>query len=113
MGNLYKGVCYPELLNAKLEACSAQSLVWGVNQTFYSSQCEASQSSGNFMMIVLKKDGKTFNTLKQDYPTFSQCDHTGTSGLAYEWFLMAMGLLVIVWGGKQLLRLFENHSDKD
>ena len=113
MGSLYKGVCYPDLQSAQREVCSAQSQTWGVTDTVFSATCSVEQSDENRIVVYLKKNGETYNYFKQEYPVFAECDHTGGSGLAYEWFLVAMGLLVVVWGGKQLLRLFENHQDKD
>lgn len=114
MGSLYKGICYPTLIDAKNNICSTfsgSSLTVENNVSTYSCSFEYIQ---NDRMIVFKYlDGIEVGYAKLDWPQVPDCDFAGTSDLAYEWFIIALSFLVVVWGGKQLLKLFDVHHEKD
>ncbi len=135
MGVLHKGVCYPDTQTAKKEFCSSFYTLWGgsssttistgngngnannsttvTTQTFSSLECMATNFEIPTLPICRRLNGGSCVAGTTTYPTFTPCDHAGSQDLAYEWFLIALGLLVVVWGGKQLVRLFDFHHDRD
>ena len=74
MGSLYKGVCYPDLLTAQKEVCSASTITWGTDQTVFSSECDE-RSDENRMVFTMRKNGEPFSYYKQEYPAMPDCDH--------------------------------------
>ena len=114
MGSLFKGVCYPDFQEVKNQSCSQYS-----GQTIrddgivFSYWCAAEYVEKDSMYVYKAKNGEAFEMSPYPWPVVTDCDYSGTTDLAYEWFLLAMGLLVVVWGGKLLIRLFESHHDRD
>ena len=113
MGALFKGVCYPDPAVAKAEVCNAQWVTWGSGDNVMTAECTSSNFDLPSMSVCRRTNGGICTTSSTPYPAFSPCDYAGSQNLAYEWFLMALGLLVVVWGGKQLMKLFDSHQDRD
>jgi hypothetical protein len=117
MGYLSKGVCYPSSEAVQADFCSNYGFTWSdANGQLYSRECvpqNANSELGSGTLIVCQRlNGGECAQSMSAYPAFADCNFSGSSDLAYEWFLMAFGLLVVVWGGKQLIKLFEGKHDE-
>lgn len=114
MPALYRGVCYPTTAQAKAEHCSQTLAAWGSGSTAYTLECvpDADPSAPTYGACV-RVNGSACTTSSVAYPSFPECDYEGGASVAYDWGLSALALLVVIYGGKQLIRLFEVHHEKD
>lgn len=108
MGALYKNVCYTDLVDARVQAC--QSLVSSslVGGDLHTSECATTDFDAPAMSICMRTNGGSCAMVSQPWPSTPDCAHAGGVSLAYDWFLVALPMLAVVWGGKQLIRLFDN-----
>lgn len=114
MGSLYKGICYPTVEQARSDYCQSLNQVWGSGTSYATLTCINTDFTPSYPLTLCKRVDLgqcTYST--RPYPYFPDCNYSGSTDLAYEWFLMAFGLLVVVWGGKQLIKLFDQHHDRD
>lgn len=110
MGYLHKGVCYPAQVDARVAACSDYPLTWGDAAGLHSVQCSATiDFSSTSMTLTRTTDGASPVTIVQPWPTQPDCNFSGSTDLAYDWMGAALLLLAIVWGGKRLINLFDQH----
>lgn len=106
MGYLYKNVCLPTLEQAQLNECQDFTNVSYVGSDIYRHTCQPSQGGYS---VVTELNGTVTQTIPLsaiDYPT---CDYVGGVGISYDYFLLALVLLSVIWGGKKLIQLFEFH----
>lgn len=113
MGYLHQGVCYPELPQARREVCGQASQQWQSGSTIYTSSCTSTDFNTDSMTVCRRADGGACNTVAIPYPSFPSCDHSAGADLAYDWGIAAIAILVVIYGGKQLMRLFEVHHNPD
>jgi len=108
MGALYKNVCYSNQDYARAEACSDFSSNVMATTNLYTSECTSTVFTGTTMNICKRTNGGTCTTITQPWPQTPSCAHDGGVTLAYDWFLASIAFLVICWGGKKLIQLFDH-----
>lgn len=108
MGFLFQNVCYPSDTLAKQAACSGAGGVWGQNTTVLTTECTNTTFTATTMTMCRRSNGGTCTTFTQPYPAFSSCTFDGGPAYAMDWLYVAMAVLVIVWGGKRLINLFDS-----
>jgi hypothetical protein len=108
MGALFQNVCYPDALTAKQSLCSGvySSTLQGAD--IYSSECATTDFSDVAMTVCKRTNGSTCATVSQPWPTLPDCSFEGGVSLAYDWFLASITFVVIVWGGRKLIQLFDH-----
>lgn len=106
MGYLHKGVCYPDLPTVKAEFCAQQWATWGNTTTAYTFECTASNFALTTWSSCRKSNGGACSSFTHAYPTFPTCNWEQQSSFSLDYGLLAMALLVTIWGGKQLINLF-------
>lgn len=111
MGALYKNVCYPDSVSARQAVCS-DYVARSTDGAVWSSSCTSTVFTGSTMSVELLMDGALNKSFTQAWPVTPDCDFEGGVSLAYDYFLVAITFLCIVWGGKKLLQLFD-HSHAD
>lgn len=109
MGNLVNNVCYPTIQEARKAYCSTFDLSQMEGTSFYTATCNSTAFSTANMNVCVRLNGGGCLTRTQPYPTMPTCDHDGGITLAYDWFIASIAFLVIVWGGKKLIQLFDTH----
>lgn len=110
MGALYQNVCYPDQATARAQACSgfeARSVQGG---DLYTAQCTSTAFDGATMDLCKRTNGSACTTVTQPWPQTPECSFEGGVSLSYDYFLAAIAFLVIVWGGKKLIQLFDNNT---
>ena len=112
-GSLHRGVCYPSQTDARQAACSDYPLVWAAGSSTYSLTCSPSVDlSATAMTMCRSVDGGTCLTLSQPWPYMPDCDFSG-GNFAADFGIVSLALFVTIYGGKQIIRLFENHHNPD
>ena len=113
-GYLFKGVCFPDALSARQAACSEFPLTWASDTSVYSLSCSPTiDLESSSMSMCRTTDGGPCATTSQPWPTFPDCNFSGSSDLVLDWGFLAMSLLVVIWGGKRLAALFNTHHVPD
>lgn len=108
---LYNGTCYPSPLIARSAVCSASNSFQSIGSTVYSSECVSLPTDTN-MTICTRVNGGACVGRSQPWPYMAGCTFDGGTSLATDYLALAMGFLVIIWGGKKLVDLFEiSHTD--
>ena len=113
-GYLFKGVCYPSAPDARQAACSEFPLTWASGTSVYSLACSPGiDLDAASMSMCRQTDGAACVTSSQAWPTFPDCNFSGTADLVTDWGFLAMSLLVVIWGGKRLAAIFNTHHVPD
>ena len=107
MGSKYLDVCYPTAELAQSEVCSRAQSSNMVGSDVYTSECESFTAST--LVFKNQKNGVTTTSSTRAMPAFQSCAHDGGVGLSYDYFLACITVLCAVWGGKQLIKLFDQH----
>lgn len=108
MGAQFNNVCYPTEAAARQEACARFDAKVMATTNLYTSECTSAVFTGTTMNICKRTNGGTCTTITQPWPVTPACTHDGGITLAYDWFLGSVALLVIAYGGKKLIQLFDN-----
>ena len=111
MGALYKNVCYPTQDQARLEHCSQAGTSILVTTNMYTSECTSTVFTGATMSICKRTNGGACTVQTQPWPLTPACAHDGGVSLAYDWFIASIVFLVICWGGKKLIQLFDHEHN--
>lgn len=109
MGALFQNVCYPSPVEARTQACALFDVKNSVGATLYSNECTSSVFTGPTMSICKRTNGGACTTIAQPWPLTPACSHEGGVTLSYDYFLVVLAFLIIVWGGKKLIQLFDHH----
>lgn len=106
MGVLFKGVCYPSPVEAKRDFCSSWHQQFSTPSNAVELRCAGETSSG--FTITRYLDGQLqAGTTVGTWPDFPECDYSGGAALASEWAAIGFTVLVVIYCGKQLIRIFE------
>lgn len=111
MSALFKGVCYPTVEAAKAQACSAASMSWGSGASAFSQECASVTFSGPSMQLCIRQNGGPCEAYTLEYPAFPDCEFSGGVGLAVDWLYLALPLFALLFGIKQLIRVFATNRD--
>lgn len=111
MSALYRGVCYPSVEAARQQTCSASSVTWGDGSSVFTSECVTTDFTAPSMQICKREDGGPCITLTQQYPPFPACEHSGGVDLAADWLYLVLPTIVILWGIKRIIGLFDNNRE--
>lgn len=109
MGAKFKDVCYPTQDDARQAACGSFTASVMATTNLYTSECTSTVYNTATMAICKRTDGGACTTVSQPWPVTPACTHDGGVSLSYDYFLAGVTLLAIVWGGKKLIQLFDNH----
>lgn len=119
MGFLFNNVCYPDMQTANTAECSllTKSSIDSSGQLVQLSCFNAPVPTfpgmlpnGNGTYYMTKyTDGIFVSQYQVPASFYPECLHDGGVTLAYDYFLAAITFLCIVWGGKKLIQLFDNH----
>ena len=90
---LFKGVCYPDVMQARQAVCASASHVWGEG----SSVCK-------------RVDAGACQMIEVPYPDFQPCSHSGGFDFAEQWFWLAVPLFVTVFYLRRALGLFSEEK---
>jgi hypothetical protein len=109
MGALFSNVCYPTQAIARAQVCSKFDAKIMASTNLYTSECTSTDFTTATMAICKRTNGGACTTVAQPWPVMAVCDHDGGVSLSYDYFLVALTFLCIVWGGKKLIQLFDHH----
>jgi hypothetical protein len=109
MGALFQNVCYPTQEMARVSACSGSHSQSLIGTDVFTSECTSSDFTGATMELCKRTNGGACVTVTSPWPSTPLCDHAGGVTLSYDYFLVALAFLCVVWGGKQLIKLFDHH----
>lgn len=113
MGALFQGTCYPTAAGARRDHASKSSQVVLSGTTVYSTEVTAI-GSATFTLCARTNGGTcTSRTVQAADAVYPACSFEGGSDLALDWGYVALALFVVIYGGKQLIRLFESHHNPD
>jgi hypothetical protein len=107
MGALFKGVCYPSQEQARAEACTQFDAKVMATTNLYTTECTSTVFTGVTMALCKRTNGGTCAVVNQPWPVTPACDHDGGVSLSLDYFYAALGFIVVVWGLKRLLQLFD------
>lgn len=107
MGALYRDTCYPTQDQARAQACATFDAKVMQSTVLYTAECTSTVFSGAAMSICKRTNGGACTTVNQPWPVTPACDHDGGVTLSLDYFYAAMAFLVVVWGLKRLLQLFD------
>ncbi len=111
MGALFKNVCYPTQEAARAQACSTFDAKVMATTNLYTSECTSTVFTGTTMTVCKRTNGGACTNVTPPWPVTPACDHDGGVSLSVDYFYGALLTVVIVWGGKQLMNLFNaNHN---
>lgn len=110
MGALFQNVCYPDQASARQQACAQFDLKVGATTNVYTTQCTSTTFTTATMSLCTRTNGGTCTTRTQPWPVTPACDYDGGVSLGYDWFLASIAFLVICWGGKKLINLFDTDT---
>jgi hypothetical protein len=83
-----------------------------VGSDLYTADCSSTDFSGPTMDLCKRMNGGICTTVSQPWPVTPDCSHDGGVSLSYDYFLVGLTFICIVWGGKKLIQLFDhNHAD--
>jgi hypothetical protein len=108
MGALYKNVCFPTQAIARAQACSSFDAKVMATTNLYTTECISTDFTTVNMTLCKRTNGGTCATVSQPWPTLPDCSFEGGVSLAYDWFLASITFVVIVWGGRKLIQLFDH-----
>lgn len=111
-GSLHNGVCYPTLAQAQTEFCSTWAAGFSTSTEATQLRCGATGETA-FTIDHFVNGQKQAQTTQGTYPAFPPCDYSGGADFASDWAAVAFVLLVIVWAGKSLIKLFDYHHERD
>lgn len=113
MGALFQGVCYPSATDARREHAAASSQVVLSGTTVYST--EVTSIAGSSFVLCARTNGGscTSRTVQAPDSIYPSCSYDGGANLALDWGYVALALFVVIYGGKQIIRLFEAHHNPD
>ena len=109
MGTKFKDVCYPTQDDARQASCGSFGASVMSGSDLHTSECSSVSYSAAMMDICKRTNGGVCTTIAQPWPNMPTCSHDGGVSLSYDYFLAGITLLAIVWGGKKLIQLFDNH----
>lgn len=113
MGALFQGVCYPSAADARRDHASQASQVVLTGTTVYSTEV-TSIGPSSFELCTRTNGGAcTSRTIQAPDDIYPACSHDGGAAIALDWGYAAIALLVVIYTGKQLIRLFESHHNPD
>lgn len=113
MGALFQGTCYPLAADARRDHAAKSSQVVLSGTTVYSTEVTAIGST-TFTLCARTNGGAcTARTVQATDSIYPACTYTGGSDIALDWGYAALALFVVIYGGKQLIRLFEHHHNPD
>jgi len=108
MGALFKNVCYPTQEQARQQSCSEFSAQVMATTNLYTTECTSTAFTGTTMALCKRTNGGNCATVNQPWPVTPVCDYDGGITLATDFFLAGIGLLIVVWGAKKLLQIFDH-----
>ena len=112
MGFLNNNICYPTIAQARQNQCNSFYQTQLQGTSIYTATCDSTTFTTANMSICVRLNGGGCLTRTEPYPPMPTCDHDGGVTLAYDWFLASITFLIIVWGGKQLIKLFTTHHNE-
>ena len=110
MGALFQNVCYPSQTEARTQACNSFDSKVMATTNLYTSECISTVYTGTTMSICKRTNGGTCTTIAKPWPVTPACDYDGGATLALDWMAAGMAFLVICWGGKKLINLFDTNT---
>lgn len=110
MGALYQNVCYPTQEAARAHACSSFDVRAMQGADLYTTQCNSTAFDTTAMDLCKRTNGGICATVSQPWPPTPECSHDGGVSLSYDWFLASIAFLVVCWGGKKLIQLFDTNT---
>jgi len=113
MGALYQNVCYPSIEQARLSACQNFNVNTLSGENVYSAECVSSDFTESQMTICKRTNGGTCTVISSPWPSTPDCLHDGGVSLSYDYFLLALPVLCVIFGGKKLIQLFDHHHEKE
>lgn len=106
MGALYRNTCYATQADARAEICASFDAKVMATTNLYTSECTSTVFTGATMNICKRTNGGACTNQTQPWPVTPTCNYEGGTTLAYDYFLGALGFLVVVWGSRKLMELF-------
>ena len=110
MGALFQNVCYPDQSAARQQACAKFDAKVMATTNLYTTECTSTTYTAATMSLCKRTNGGTCTTVAQPWPVTPPCDYEGGVSLGYDWFLASIAFLVICWGGKKLINLFDTDT---
>lgn len=107
MGALFRDTCYPTQEIARAQACAMFDAKVMASSNLYTSECTSTVFTGATMAICRRTNGGNCTTSNQPWPITPACEHDGGVSLSLDYFYAALAFLVVVWGLKRLLQLFD------
>lgn len=107
---LFKGVCYPDVMQARQAVCASASHVWGEGSSLMTANCAESNFSGSAYRICKRVDAGACQMIEVPYPDFQPCSHSGGFDFAAQWFWLALPLFVTVFYFRRALGLFSEEK---
>lgn len=107
MGALFKNTCYPSQEEARTQACNSLDVKVMSGGTLFTSECTSSVYTDATMTVCKRTDGGACTNVPQPWPDTPTCDYAGGSTLALDWFYVLITFLIIVYGFKRLIALFD------
>ncbi|MBQ7158907.1 MAG: hypothetical protein IJS09_05740 [Treponema sp.] len=105
-GVLFKGVCYPSEQHARTAACSDYRFSWGdASGNFYTVEC--TKDNLGDMQICKRTNGQPCVFQHFRWPYFLECDYSGGTDLALDWFYIILPIFALLWGIKRLIHIFD------
>lgn len=112
MGALFKGVCYPDAVAARQEACSASAATWGSGTSAITTECATSNFTLPTFEVCKRIDGGLCSILTYE-PFFPDCEYAGGTDMALEWLYLVLPILATLWGVKKLAEMFSTNPKDD
>jgi hypothetical protein len=110
MGALFNNVCYPTQDIARQQACATFDAKVMATTNLYTTECTSTTYTATTMTLCKRTNGGTCTNISQPWPVTPACDYDGGVTLAYDWFLASVAFVVICWGGKKLINLFNTDT---
>lgn len=113
MGALFQGTCYPSASDARRDHAAKSSQVVLSGTTVYST--EVTFIGSDTFTLCARVDGGTCTSrvVQAADSIYPSCSYDGGVELALDWGYVALALFVVIYGGKQIIRLFEAHHNPD
>ena len=105
-GVLFQGICYPTEQHARTAACSEYRFHYGdASGNYYTIEC--TDDKGGDMKLCKRTNNEPCVFQHFRWPYFLECDYFGGTNLALDWLYIVLPVMVLLWGLKRVIHIFD------